>query len=100
MLKKLSKTYTSEELCSSSKTLLALYQEINNLRLNESNNRITSIIKGINKIIRMSVLPYFTWEEMELLVCGKKALYIELLEKKYNNFILIRKKELFGKMGF
>jgi len=32
MLKKLSKTYTSEELCSSSKTLLALYQEINFLK--------------------------------------------------------------------
>ena len=80
-LKKLSKTYTSEELFSSSKTRLALYQEINNLRLNESNNQITSIIKGINKIIPMSVLQYFTWEEMERLVCGKKVVDIELLEK-------------------
>ena len=76
--KKLSKTYTSEELFSSSKTRIALFQEIHNLRLNESNSQISSIIKGINKIIPMSVLQYFTWEEMERLVCGKKIVDIDL----------------------
>ena len=79
--KKLSKIYTIEELTSSKKERRALFQEINNLRLNESNVQIISIIKGINKIIPMSVLQYFTWEEMERLVCGKKTVDIELLEK-------------------
>ena len=79
--KKLSKEYTAEELFTSNKARLALYQEINNVRLNESNNQISSIIKGINKIIPQSVLQYFTWEEMERLVCGKKTVDIELLEK-------------------
>ena len=79
--KKLSKTYTSEELFSSNKTRIALFQDIHNLRLNESNSQISSIIKGINKIIPMSVLQYFTWEEMERLVCGKKIVDIDLLEK-------------------
>ena len=79
--KNLSKNYTIDELFSSNKTRLSLFQEINNLRLNESNNQITSIINGINKIIPMSVLQYFTWEEMERLVCGKKVVDIELLEK-------------------
>ena len=51
------------------------------MRLNESNSQISSIIKGINKIIPMSVLQYFTWEEMERLVCGKKTVDIELLER-------------------
>jgi other hect domain ubiquitin protein ligase E3 len=79
--KKLSKEYTCDELFSSSKTRIALFQEIHNIRLNESNSQIISIIKGINKIIPMSVLQYFTWEEMERLVCGKKTVDIELLEK-------------------
>ena len=79
--KKLSKEYTADELISSSKTRYDLCQEIHNLRLNESNSQITSIIKGINKIIPMSVLQYFTWEEMERLVCGKKIVDIDLLEK-------------------
>ena len=79
--KKLSKTYTTEELISSKKERIDLFKEIHNLRLNESNSQITSIIKGINKIIPISVLQYFTWEEMERLVCGKKTVDIELLEK-------------------
>ena len=79
--KKLSKTYTDNDLASSSKNRNNLLLEINNLRLNESNSQIISIIKGINKIIPLSVLQYFTWEEMERLVCGKKTVDIELLEK-------------------
>ena len=79
--KKLNKTYTYEDLISSAKIRQSLFQEIKNLRLNESNAQIMSIIKGINKIIPLSVLQYYTWEEMERLVCGKKTVDIELLEK-------------------
>ena len=79
--KKLSKTYTDEDLISSSKNRNNLILEIKNLRLNESDSQIISIIKGINKIIPLPVLQYFTWEEIERLVCGKKIVDIELLEK-------------------
>ena len=79
--KKLSKTYTNEDLISSSKNRNNLILEIKNLRLNESDSQIISIIKGINKIIPLPVLQYFTWEEIERLVCGKKIVDIELLEK-------------------
>ena len=79
--KKLNKTYTYEELVSSVKNRQNLFNEIKSLRLNESNAQIMSIIKGINKIIPLSVLQYYTWEEMERLVCGKKIVDIELLEK-------------------
>ena len=79
--KKLSKTYTTKDLITSKKDRIDLFKEIHTLRLNESNSQISSIIKGINKIIPMSVLQYFTWEEMERLVCGKKTVDIELLER-------------------
>lgn len=79
--KKLNKIYTDADLASSSKIRNNLLSEIKNLRLNESDSQIISIIKGINKIIPLSVLQYFTWEEMERLVCGKKTVNIDLLEK-------------------
>jgi len=79
--KKLNKEYTDTDLASSSKIRNNLILEIKNLRLNESDSQIISIIKGINKIIPLSVLQYFTWEEIERLVCGKKIIDIELLEK-------------------
>ena len=79
--KKLNKIYTDADLASSSKIRNKLILEIKTLRLNESDSQIISIIKGINKIIPLSVLQYFTWEEIERLVCGKKIIDIELLEK-------------------
>ena len=79
--KKLNKTYTNTDLASSIRVRNLLLSEIKNIRLNESDSQIISIIKGINKIIPLSVLQYFTWEEMERLVCGKKIIDIDLLEK-------------------
>ena len=79
--KKLNKIYTDADLASSSKIRNKLILEIKTLRLNESDSQIISIIKGINKIIPLSVLQYYTWEEIERLVCGKKIIDIELLEK-------------------
>jgi other hect domain ubiquitin protein ligase E3 len=79
--KKLNKTYTNTDLASSIKVRSNLLSEIKNIRLNESDTQIISIIKGINKIIPLSVLQYFSWEEMERLVCGKKIIDIDLLEK-------------------
>ena len=46
----------------------------------------------------MSVLQYFTWEEMERLVCGKKIVDIDLLEKNTVTSPELEKK-LFSKMG-
>jgi len=91
--KKLSKTYTNEDLVSSSKNRNNLFLQIKNIRINESDSQIMSIIKGINKIIPLSVLQYFTWEEIERLVCGKKIVDIELLEKNTIISAELEKKE-------
>jgi len=91
--KKLSKTYTNEDLVSSSKNRNNLFLEIKNIRINESDSQIMSIIKGINKIIPLPVLQYFTWEEIERLVCGKKIVDIELLEKNTIISAELEKKE-------
>ena len=58
-----------------------LLKEINNIRLNECIKQIHSIKKGLSKMIPSSLLHFFTWEEVEKLVCGKKTVDIELLKK-------------------
>ena len=58
-----------------------LIDEMVNIRINESIKQINAIKKGINKMIPLSVLNFFTWEEVECLVCGKKTVDIELLKK-------------------
>jgi hypothetical protein len=77
--KKLQGNY--DNIVESSEQRKQLLNEINNIRLNECLKQIHSIIKGLSKMIPSSLLQFFTWEEVERLVCGKKTVDIELLKK-------------------
>ena len=58
-----------------------MIDEIVNIRLNESSKQIESIKKGISKMLPLSILNFFTWNEFACLVCGRKTVDIELLKK-------------------
>ena len=50
-------------------------------RLNESQNAMEMIIKGVSDMIPYHLLHIFTWKEMERLVCGSTEVDIKLLER-------------------
>ena len=55
-------------------------------RLNEGNVQIQSIRNGLEQVIPFGLLKLLSWNELEMLVCGKPILDIELLKEntQYN----------------
>ena len=51
------------------------------VRLNEGVVALRAICGGFCSVIPETVLPLFNWEEMELLVCGKAGVDIDLLQQ-------------------
>ena len=50
-------------------------------RLNEGNAQIQSIRNGLEEVIPFGILKLLSWNELEMLVCGKPILDIELLKE-------------------
>lgn len=50
-------------------------------RLNAFAPQIEAIRKGMAAIIPIALLPLFTWQELELQVCGKRELDLDLLKR-------------------
>ena len=55
-------------------------------RLNEGNLQIQSIRNGLEQVIPFGILKLLSWNELEMLVCGKPILDVELLKEntQYN----------------
>ena len=55
-------------------------------RLNEGNIQIQSIRNGLEQVIPFGILKLLSWNELEMLVCGKPILDVELLKEntQYN----------------
>lgn len=53
---------------------------VENYRLNEFKTQVESIRRGLATIVPIVLLPLFTWQELELMVCGKREIDIELLK--------------------
>eukprot|EP01084_Bolivina_argentea_P212487 361192_1 len=49
-------------------------------RLNEFHTQINAIRRGLATIVPISLLPLFTWRQLELMVCGKREIDVELLK--------------------
>ena len=58
-----------------------LLDYINDIHLNESKLQIESIKKGISKVLPLSILNFYTYKEIEKLICGENKIDIELLKK-------------------
>jgi len=50
-------------------------------RMNEFQVQCDAIKRGLATVIPYPLLPLFTWQELELLVCGRPKMNVELLEK-------------------
>jgi len=50
-------------------------------RLNESDQAIRAMKKGLNAIVPANMLSLFSWFDLELMVCGNPAIDIETLRK-------------------
>jgi E3 ubiquitin-protein ligase HERC1 len=51
-----------------------------NFRINEFNTQIAAIRKGMGTIVPVPLLPLFTWQELELMVCGRREISIPYLQ--------------------
>jgi len=49
-------------------------------RLNEFKEQVAAMRKGLGTIIPVQLLPMFTWQQLERLVCGKREIDISLLK--------------------
>jgi len=49
-------------------------------RLNEFKEQVAAMRKGLGTIIPVQLLPMFTWQQLERLVCGKREIDIALLK--------------------
>jgi len=49
-------------------------------RLNEFKEQVSAMRKGLGTIIPVQLLPMFTWQQLERLVCGKREIDIALLK--------------------
>jgi hypothetical protein len=58
-----------------------LLEYINDIHLNESKLQIESIKKGISKVLPLSILQFYTYSEIEKLICGENKIDIDLLKK-------------------
>ncbi len=56
-------------------------RKIEQARLNEFREQIDNIRKGLATIIPLQLLSLFTWQELELHVCGKNRIDIQLLRE-------------------
>ncbi|ETO22614.1 hypothetical protein RFI_14580 [Reticulomyxa filosa] len=55
-------------------------QLLEHYRLNEFNTQVEAIRRGLATIVPIALLPLFTWQELELMVCGKREIDLELLK--------------------
>jgi len=55
-------------------------QLLEEYRLNEFNTQVDAIKRGLATIVPIALLPLFTWQELELMVCGKREIDLELLK--------------------
>jgi hypothetical protein len=49
-------------------------------RLAEFNTQIEAIRRGMSTIVPVQLLPLFTWQELEMMVCGKREIDLEYLK--------------------
>jgi hypothetical protein len=58
-----------------------------NFRLKEFETQVNAIREGLATIVPIHLLPLFTWEELELMVCGKRVIDIDYLKEntRYRN---------------
>ncbi|ETO06653.1 hypothetical protein RFI_30739, partial [Reticulomyxa filosa] len=54
-------------------------QYLEQYRLNEFSTQVDAIRRGLATIVPIALLPLFTWQELELMVCGKHEIDLELL---------------------
>jgi hypothetical protein len=50
-------------------------------RLSPLPSQIAALRRGINKVVPAQTLSLFTWQELELMICGKPHIDIELLKR-------------------
>lgn len=50
-------------------------------RLEESRRALDAMREGLTSVLPASFLPVFTWEELELMICGSDDVDIDLLEQ-------------------
>jgi len=62
-------------------------QLVQEYRLNEFGIQIAAIKRGLASIVPVRLLPLFTWQELEMMVCGKREIDIEYLKRntRYRN---------------
>mmetsp|Transcript_34570 Transcript_34570/g.56303 ORF Transcript_34570/g.56303 Transcript_34570/m.56303 type:complete len:817 (+) Transcript_34570:137-2587(+) len=48
-------------------------------RIHEFDTQIDAIRRGLATIVPISLLPLFTWRQLELMVCGKREIDVDLL---------------------
>ncbi|OQR95028.1 HECTdomain (ubiquitin-transferase) domain containing protein [Achlya hypogyna] len=51
-------------------------------KLHQFDGAVAYVAKGLRSIVHADLLAVFTWQELELLVCGRPTLNLELLKKK------------------
>eukprot|EP00483_Globobulimina_turgida_P001790 UN01792 len=49
-------------------------------RLHEFDTQINAMRRGLATIVPISLLPLFTWRQLELMVCGKREIDVQLLK--------------------
>ncbi|ETO27461.1 HECT type ubiquitin ligase [Reticulomyxa filosa] len=55
-------------------------QLLEHYRLNEFSTQVDAIRRGLATIVPIALLPLFTWQELELMICGKREIDLELLK--------------------
>lgn len=60
---------------------LKYVQSVMRCRARESEEAKRSLLSGFISIIPCCILPLFTWQEMEYLVCGNESLDVDLLQQ-------------------
>lgn len=53
---------------------------LENYRMHEFDVQVEAIRRGLATIVPVQLLPLFSWEDLELMVCGKKSIDIEYLK--------------------
>jgi len=53
---------------------------LENYRMHEFDTQINAMRRGLATIVPISLLPLFTWRQLELMVCGKREIDVELLK--------------------
>ncbi|KDO20041.1 hypothetical protein SPRG_14189 [Saprolegnia parasitica CBS 223.65] len=61
---------------------LAYASALEQYKLHQFDDAVAYIARGLKSIVHAELLAIFTWKELELLVCGRPTLNMELLKKK------------------